>query len=590
MNSHLSRHRTIVVSILLLLSVGQVSTTAQEQPPATEPVVQPAPLKPLPELKSPRDTLRTFLRTMREGDVEGAVACLDLSYLTSNVVEASGPSVAHQVKTALDRLVGITLDDPNTVWKDIPDNNDYAEPFKLNAIRNSLDKAQQIVIGRGEDGNWRFTEDTCRDAETYFNELEKMPTLVSEKVEAKDLAEVLFSMRLRQWFPAPLRETHFVLPDYQWLCLLFVIFLGLAADVVVRNLSTWIADRWFARKVAPGETVETTEKVWRPLGRLANATTWYLGTYYIGLHKAVLDVLLNILQLFTIIAAVWTAFALIDLVAKYWTRRAKTTDTRFDDLLVPLVSKSLKMFALCMGFLTAAQTFDLPIFGLMGGLGLGGAALALASKDTVSNFFGSITVLFDRPFEVGDWIVTTGAEGTVEAVGFRSTRIRTFYNSMITLPNSLLTTSIVDNMGRRRFRRIKTTLGVQYDTTPEQLDAFCEGIRELIRQHPYTRKDYYHVYFNDFGPSSLDIMLYCFVACPDWAIELRERHRLLSDIVKLAKKLNVHFAFPTRTVHMFNEQTAPTPQALSEPLETGKQLAGDIVGEMPDQIPGPVKF
>jgi MscS family membrane protein len=226
----------------------------------------------------------------------------------------------------------------------------------------------------------------------------------------------------------------------------------------------------------------------------------------------------------------------------------------------------------------------------MGGLGLGGAALALASKDTVSNFFGSVTVLFDRPFEVGDWIITEGAEGTVEAVGFRSTRIRTFYNSLITLPNSLLTTSVVDNMGRRRFRRIKTTIGVQYDTTPEQLDAFCEGIRELIRRHPYTRKDYYHVYFNDFGTSSLDIMLYCFVACPDWAVELRERHRLLADIMRLANKLNVNFAFPTRTVHLFSETASEERLHLEQPTEAGQKMASEIVGRLPDQIPGPVKF
>jgi len=590
MSSRIPRISNTGVLILLLHLAGPIFATAQEQPQPADVPVQSIPIEPNPELHSPHATLWTFLRTMHEGDPEGSVECLDLSYLTSNAIEVSGPNVAHQVKTALDRLVGITLDSPENTWNKIPDKNDYAEPFKLNAIKGSLKDAGGIVIARGDDGNWRFTEATCKAAEKFYNELEQMPSLVSKSVAAEELAAAPFPVRLRQWFPSTLREPHFVLPDYQWICLLAVIFLGLAADLVTRNLSTWIADRWFSKQAAAGETIETTEKVWRPLGRLANAATWYFGTKLIGLPSVALNVLLIVLQLFTIVTAVWTAFAFIDLVAKHWKRLARTTDTRFDDLLVPLVSKSLKLFALCVGFLTAAQTFDLPILGLMGGLGLGGAALALASKDAVANFFGSITVLFDRPFEVGDWIITTGAEGTVEAVGFRSTRIRTFYNSMITLPNSLLTTSIVDNMGRRRFRRIKTTLGLQYDTTPDQLDAFCEGIRELIRNHPYTRKDYYHVYFNDFGPSSLNILLYCFVACPDWAIELRERHRLLADIVRLAKKLGVHFAFPTRTVHLFNEQAAMAPQELSEPFETGKQLATDITGDLPDQIPGPVKF
>ena len=221
-------------------------------------------------------------------------------------------------------------------------------------------------------------------------------------------------------------------------------------------------------------------------------------------------------------------------------------------------------------------------------IGIGGAAFAFASKDAVSNLFGSVTVLTDRPFEIGDWIVTEGVEGSVESVGFRSTRIRTFYNSLITLPNSRLTTAAVDNMGRRRYRRIKTMLGLQYDTTPEQIDAFCEGIRELIRRHTYTRKDYYHVYFNEFADSSLNVLLYCFLECPDWSIELREKHRLFCDIIKLAQRLGVSFAFPTSTLHLFQEEHGggSLPTELSDPIEAGQRLAAHIAGPLKSPEPG----
>ncbi len=143
----------------------------------------------------------------------------------------------------------------------------------------------------------------------------------------------------------------------------------------------------------------------------------------------------------------------------------------------------------------------------------------------------------------------------------------------MTLPNSLLTTAVVDNMGRRRYRRIKTTLGLQYNTTPDQLEAFCEGVRELVRRHPNTRKDYFHVYFNDFGPSSLDVMLYCFVQCPDWGAELQSRHSLLANIVRLADKLGVQFAFPTRTLHMVGDASGGIPSPHDS--ETGNPKAGD---------------
>ena len=554
------------------------STTAQE--PGNEPLpeVEATQVESNPALKTPQATLRTFLRSMQEGDDPVAIECLDLSYLTSDAISSSGPNIAHQVKSALDRLVGITRDSPDRVWNEIPDEPEFAEPYQLDQIPGALSDASRMVIARGEDGNWRFTADTCRDVERYFAQVEQLPTLVDEQVEEENLQSAPFAMRLRQWFPRSLHGVHFLLPDYQWICLLIVIFFGLVADVVTRKLMTWIVDRWFTA-VGEGGSIESTENVWKPLGRLANASTWYFGTKLIGLPSVAMNVLLVILKLFTIVAAAWTAFAVIDLVGKRWEVRAKKTATKFDDLLVPIVSKTLKVFVMCVAALTGAQTFDLPILGLMGGLGLGGAALALASKDTVSNFFGSVTVLFDRPFEVGDWIITEGAEGSVEAVGFRSIRIRTFYNSLVTLPNSLLTTSVVDNMGRRRFRRIKTVIGVQYDTTPEQLDAFCEGIRELIRRYPHTRKDLYHVYFNDFGPSSLDILLYCFVACPDWSSELRERHRLLTDILRLAAQLEIKFAFPTQTVHLFNEETDGTTRQLSNPEQNGRRLAAELVGD-----------
>ena len=133
-------------------------------------------------------------------------------------------------------------------------------------------------------------------------------------------------------------------------------------------------------------------------------------------------------------------------------------------------------------------------------------------------------------------------------------------------------------MGRRRYRRIKTVLGVDYNTTPEQLDAFCEGIRELIRRNPTTRKDYFHVYFQGFGESSLDILVYFFLRVPDWAAELRERHKLFSEVLRLAQELKIGFAFPTRTLHMHPETAPPAPFDLphDNPERFGRESAARV--------------
>ncbi|MHC4850208.1 MAG: mechanosensitive ion channel family protein [Planctomycetota bacterium] len=231
---------------------------------------------------------------------------------------------------------------------------------------------------------------------------------------------------------------------------------------------------------------------------------------------------------------------------------------------------------------------------LLAGLGIGGLAIALASRDTVENFFGALTIITDRPFEVGDWIKMGDIEGTVAHIGFRSTRVRTFYDSVTTFPNSKLIRSAVDNLGSRHYRRLKFELGVAYDTPADKLETFIEGIRELIRLHPYTRKDYYHVYFHSFGPSSLNILCYLFLRTPEWATELRERQRMLMDILRLANGLGVEFAFPTQTLHvMQGEPPAHAAPAgdLSAAWKRGQAEAKRIVEEFTgDRVPPPVKI
>jgi MscS family membrane protein len=199
--------------------------------------------------------------------------------------------------------------------------------------------------------------------------------------------------------------------------------------------------------------------------------------------------------------------------------------------------------------------------------------VALAAQDTIRNLLGGVTIFADRPFQVGDWVVMNDIEGTVEHVGFRSSRVRTFYNSVVTVPNARIVDTHVDNMGLRQWRRYKTTLGLAYHTTTDQVQAFVEGVRALIRANPGMRKDYYIVEFHGFGPSSLDVLVYCFINAPDWNAELRTRHVLNLDIMRLAEDLGVEFAFPTQTLHVAS--TPDQPEAVRE--AAGRDALGEVV-------------
>ena len=138
----------------------------------------------------------------------------------------------------------------------------------------------------------------------------------------------------------------------------------------------------------------------------------------------------------------------------------------------------------------------------------------------------------------------------VEEVGFRSTRVRTFYASLITLPNARLIDASVDNYGARRFRRWSTRIQITYDTPPASVDAFCEGMRQLVRDNESMRQDGFEIHLNEFGPHALEVMLYVFFLAPDWSTELRLRHDLALDILRLADRLGVRIAFPTQTIQL----------------------------------------
>ena len=210
---------------------------------------------------------------------------------------------------------------------------------------------------------------------------------------------------------------------------------------------------------------------------------------------------------------------------------------------------------------------------VLAGLGIGGLAVALAAKDTIANFFGSIMIFVDRPFSIGDWVKIEDVEGKVEEVGFRSTRIRTLADSVVTVPNARCMEAKIDNFGVRRYRRLQATLSLTYDTSFERLQAFVEGVRAIVAANDKTEKDKAEVHFAAFGASSLDVTLHCYLEAKTWTEELRGRHDLFLEILRLADALGVRFAFPTRTVHVETLATATQ-------LTTGARAESEKLAEI----------
>ncbi|MEM7549757.1 MAG: mechanosensitive ion channel family protein [Bacteroidota bacterium] len=257
-------------------------------------------------------------------------------------------------------------------------------------------------------------------------------------------------------------------------------------------------------------------------------------------------------------------YKLIDLISIYFERLASKTETTLDDQLVPLLRKALKAFVIIVGVLFILNNLDFNIWPLLTGLSIGGLAFALAAQDTIKNFFGSLMIFIDKPFQIGDWITSSDIDGTVEEVGFRSTRIRTFRNSVTSVPNGKLADLTIDNHGLRIYRRFFTQIAITYDTPAERIELFVQGLRRIVENHEFTRKDYYEVHLNELANSSLNVMFYIFFKVPSWSDELRCRHEIIIEIIKLAELLSIRFAFPTQTLHM---ETFPDKMSLTPHLK-----------------------
>lgn len=354
----------------------------------------------------------------------------------------------------------------------------------------------------------------------------------------------LIANHLPQW----MLTEHFVLPTWQWLALLAALILGLFFKRIARYfLSLFVRMTDNDRFRFQNQVFKTLEN---PSGLFIAGVFWALCLRIIKIEGTAHLILSYIIQVTVSVSLVWAVYNLADIAVARMKTWADKTENNLDDHLVPLVGKALKVFIVILGSLITIQNLGINVLSLLAGLGLGGLAFALAAKDTCANFFGSIMIFLDRPFMVGDWVVAGDSEGTVEEIGFRSTRIRTFYNSVISVPNANMANMSIDNMGRREFRRVNTTLGVLYSTPPEKIEEFVEGIKQIIQDNSYTRKDYFHVCFKGYNSSSLDIMVYFFLRVPDWGQELAEKQKIFFEILKLAHNIGVDFAFPTQTLHV----------------------------------------
>ena len=495
-------------------------------------------------LNSPYHTTLTFFYNLEEGhyEPENAAKTLDLS----EIKDQNGQQLAVKLKQIFEGK-GILIR-----TNEIPNEQNYTDSSSHNDENiYYLDKQKLPGIFLQKYGNaWKFSAFSVSQIDELHSETYPYGTAKLLNILPKIGNQEYIGLHLWQLVGL-------------FILLLLVFLSHWVFTLVVDKLILYLFKRYGYGKVG--------EDYILPVARVISI---YLIVVLLSLFIRVLQLPIEIWSWIVIVIRTLKPFLitiifykLADVVAAYFTKLATKTESTLDDQLVPLMRKTLKAFVVLVGTLFILRDgLNLDIIPFLTGLSIGGVAIALAAQDTIKNFFGSVMIFIDKPFQVGDWITSGDIDGTVEEVGFRSTRIRTFRNSLMYVPNGKIADAVLDNHGLRQYRRFYTTLTVTYDTPPALIDEFVKGLREIVLAHPDTRKDMFHIYFNNLSSYSQDIMFYIFFEVPTWGEELRCRHEILVQTVNLANTIGVRFAFPTQTLHM--ESFPDTPADMKQKSQT----------------------
>jgi MscS family membrane protein len=362
-----------------------------------------------------------------------------------------------------------------------------------------------------------------------------------------------------------------------------VLLLAIVVAIAVGRISTFLLVRVARRLEARGW--HSQAQVFAGLASPANLAIFTIGLCA-GLVQIVMspllqDVTKRTLLLLYAIAVFWYAFNLVTVLEVALRKITSRTDTALDDDLVPVIRKALRVFIVVIGALFIVQNvFDRDIGAWLAGLGIAGLAFSLAAQDSLKNLFGSLTILFDRPFTLGQRIKFHGFDGTVEEIGFRSTKVRSPEGSVVTIPNSNIVNDPVDNWAQRQRIRRLFNVTITYDTPVAKVRRAVEIIRELLASQefrgplhdpdPVANVDPPRVYFNEFNPESLNIQVLYWYRPANWWEYMDHTQRFNIRLMEEYEKEGIEFAFPTRTLFLAGDPRRQLSVGLLSSQEPGE--------------------
>jgi MscS family membrane protein len=494
-----------------------------------------SPLAPL-KIDTPRQSISIFIESMnihRKGTIENdqtkidaiykAIKCLNLREIPPLIREEQGKEIAIFLKETIDKVY---VFQPN--FEDVPiDISVSTWTIPETEITLSLEE----LNGKKE---YLFTTSTILNARIYFNKTKSLPYL-KESGQGAGYSPPFSERFAPQWTNTFL----FGLLVWQWLGLFLALFLGIG----IKFSSTYLFE--LSVKLAKTSSLIWDDQIFialsKPGGNLVTIGFWYIFLYLAGIDGKIYIILSYILKFFMGIFFIKFLNDFSDIIGTFYKQHIISSEDPSDVQLVSLLIKLTKILLVSLGVMLSLQNMGINVISLLAGLGIGGLAIALAARDTAANLFGSLMILLDKPFKTGDYIKIGTIEGVVEEIGFRSTQIKGDGDSSISMPNSLIANSNIENLGIGRKNKSSFSIYLPYDTNPINLEIFLDKIKSMLTKNPMILREKIVVNFYKISDPGLEIYISFFMASSEIEQELNILQKIYLDIFKIAGDLEIKF-------------------------------------------------
>ena len=479
------------------------------------------------QLQSPRDTMRAFLEGMARWGKGGSVqatSTIDLSAVPDVLKTEEGRLVAQYLVHIIDRV-------GHNVLQSLPNSGASREPYVY--FESPAGRVVIEPVGTGADTRWKFSAETAQDARRLFSAVETLPEV--HRLDPRLIPDSqLFALRdqVKRYAPFLLRDAFGKgqIEYWQVLAALLLLSVMILLALVLRRAGYWLLTRPSVKHHVKNPA--------RLAGALGVGLAFLLGSIYIrqlGLPAATRQFTLPVVGTILLMVVAYAGWQLIAAIASVLDHYAQRTETTVDNILLTFVTGVAKLSLVALAALGLGYLWSLPTTGLLAGLGISGLAVAFASKETLANLFGAGILLGDRPFRKGDQIIAGDVNGWVEAVGLRSTRIRTLHDSLLVVPNGKLADTTINNLGVRRRRTLSSTILVTGGGTPDRLEAFTAAVAGRIASDPMFVASATEVSVSGIIAGGIQIEISTILDTRSGTASRQATHRLYLDILRLAE-------------------------------------------------------